>query len=96
MVAITYIGMDKDGVIVSAMAKSGQLYSTNVSEWTKMVIIELYSDVRNYVGKWLKIPLAMVVASGFYTVYTIYTVCTIQTATASHYLYSSMYAYIYC
>ena len=51
MVAITYIGMDKDGVIVSAMAKSGQLYSTNVSEWTKMVIIELYSDVRNYVGK---------------------------------------------
>ena len=38
MVAITYIGMDKDGVIVSAMAKSGQLYSTNVSEWTKVVI----------------------------------------------------------
>ena len=31
--------MDKDGVIVSVMAKSGQLYSTNVSEWTKMVII---------------------------------------------------------
>ena len=39
MVAITYIGMDKDGVIVSVMAKSGQLYSTNVSEWTKMMII---------------------------------------------------------